>query len=83
MKGAEPKCAVISDLPLIICAMASGWPSETVSESSLPPWPGPNAFSAAICRVIAWIDTRTAGRPMRSFSVKSLMLLTAGLMVLR
>ena len=31
MNGAEVKWAVISDLPLIICAMPSGWLSETVS----------------------------------------------------
>src|SRR5213080_723822 len=57
MNGAEPKCALISDLPLIICAMASGCPSDTVRGSNFPPWPGPNACSAAICRVMAWIDT--------------------------
>ena len=59
------------------------WPSETVKESSLPCSPGPNAFSAAICSVIAWIETFTAGSAMRSLSVKSLSDFTSGLIVLR
>ena len=83
MNGAEVKWPVISDLPLIICASPSGWLSDTVHWSSLCSWPLPNTFSAAICRMTACIDTRTAGSAMRSFSVKSLMVFTLGLMVLR
>ena len=79
MNGAEVKCAVISDLPLSMAARPSLWPSETVQGSSLPCSPGPNAFSAAICSVIAWIETFTAGSAMRSLAVKSLIDLHVGI----
>ena len=45
--------------------------------------PAPNCFSAAIWSVTAWIDTFTAGSAIRSFSVKSAIVLTFGLIVLR
>ena len=80
-KGAEVKWPVTSDRPLIMAAMPSGWLIETVRVSRRPCWPGPKACSAAIWRVTAWIETFTAGSAMRSFSVKSLMVFTSGLMV--
>ncbi len=81
--GGELKCAVISEAPDSSATCASGCDSETVSASSFPCWPSPKAFSAAICSVTAWIDTLTAGSAILSFSVKSLIVLTFGLRVLR
>ena len=81
--GGEPKCAVISDCPDRSAVCASGCDIETVSASSFPCWPSPKTFSAAICSVTACTDTLTAGSAILSFSVKSLIVFTFGLRVLR
>ena len=77
--GGEPKCAVISLFEENIAVIASGWLIVTVSGSSLFCWPGPNACSAAISNVTAWIETLTAGNAILSRSVRSFRVLTFGL----
>src|SRR4030081_4091786 len=61
----------------------SGGAIDTVSGASLAKLAAPKALGAAICNVMAWIDTLTAGSAMRSVSEKSATVLTAGLRVLR
>ena len=55
----------------------------TVSGSSLFCCPGPNACSAAICSVTAWMETFTAGSAILSFSVRSFTVFAFGLRVTR
>jgi len=83
VKGGIEKCPETADLPgpFRSVPMTSGWVIATVRLSSLLALP--SAFSAAICRTMAWIDTFGAGSAMRSCSVKSATVLTFGLFDVR
>ena len=59
--GAEEKLATISLGPPSMAAVASGCAIDTVRWSSASNFAGPNSFAAAICSMIACIDTFTAG----------------------
>ena len=62
--------------------VASGGDMPTVMGSSLAKLAWPHCLAAAICSIIAWIETLTAGSAILSWSVKSTMVLTLGLRVL-
>src|SRR3954462_3712788 len=81
MKGGEVKCAVTSRFDKN-AAIPSGCDIDTVSGSSFALFSLPHSFSAAICMMIAGIETLTAVTAILSFSVRSLMLFIAGLFTL-
>ena len=60
---------------------AVGCPIDTVNASSAVRLSAPNVFAAAICSTIACTEIFTAGTAMRSLSVKSRSVFTAGLRV--
>jgi hypothetical protein len=68
--------------PLSSAMVASGGGIDTVKVSSLAKFSEPNVFAAAICSMMAWIETLTAGTAMRSVSLMSASDLIAGLRVL-
>src|SRR5262245_20419174 len=73
---------VISPWALSSDAIASGWAIDTVKWSSLPHWPGPNSFSAALHRNSACEEVFTEGTAIRSLSVRSRSDLSSGLRVI-
>ncbi len=54
-----------------------------VNGSSLPNSFSPKAFAAAICSMIAWVEILIEGTAILSLALKSLMLFTSGLRVIR
>ncbi|MCY1251223.1 hypothetical protein D9M72_649570 [compost metagenome] len=81
--GGLPKCPVISVPPEMIAAAASGCGTATVHLSSRLYSLSPHCFAAASCSTRDCTDTPTAGKAMRSFSVKSAMVFTLGLLLTR
>src|SRR5258708_7605244 len=80
--GGAGKCALISGFPLSSMLMPSGWDRATVSLSRRAYSARPNSLAAAICRMIAGIETLIADSAMRSLSVKSRIDFTLGSAVL-
>src|ERR1700683_2641190 len=63
--------------------MASGWPIDTVNSSSRSYFSKPHNLAAAICSAMAWPEIFTVGTAIRSADVKSAIVFTAGLRVVR
>src|SRR3569832_1320519 len=80
--GGTLNAAVICAPPLSSAIVASGGVIEIDSGSSFLNSFGPHCLAAAICRVSACTEVRTAGTAMRSLSVKSAIVLIAGLRAL-
>src|SRR5262245_48652116 len=68
--GADEKLAATSLGPPSMAAVASGWAIDTVRWSRASNLAAPNSFAAAICRMIACIDTLTAGIAILWLSLK-------------
>ena len=81
--GGLPKWAVISVPPLMMAAAASGWGRATEILSSLAYSLLPHCLAEAHCRMRDCTDTPTAGTAIRSFSVKSAIVFTLGLLLTR
>ncbi len=79
--GGSEKWLLISLCGLASAATASGWPSWTVSGSSLVAFSGPKAFLAAIWSSTACEETFTEGRAILSLPEKSPRVFTSGLRV--
>ncbi|MNV83944.1 hypothetical protein D3C71_1777840 [compost metagenome] len=82
-KGGLPKCALISVPPLMMAAAASGCGRATCSLSSRWYSLSPHSLADAYCSTRDCTETPTAGVAMRSLSVKSAIVLTAGLLLTR
>ncbi|MCY1452393.1 hypothetical protein D9M71_693080 [compost metagenome] len=81
--GGLEKCAFSSVPPASRAAVASGWGTARVYLSRRLYSLSPHCLAAAYCRKRDCTETPTAGRAMRSFSLKSVMVFTLGLLLTR
>src|SRR5262249_18276987 len=81
--GGTLNTALMSALPPSSAIVDAGGDIDTMIRASFAELASPHSLAAAICRVTACTDTLIAGSAMRSLSVKSAIVLIAGLRALR
>ncbi|MNT80937.1 hypothetical protein D3C72_2204700 [compost metagenome] len=79
--GELPKWPLSSVPPAMMAAAASGCGKVCVILSRRANSLSPHCFATAICKMRACTETETAGKAMRSLSVKSARVFTLGLLL--